>query len=397
MKAVGIDIGTAFIASAQYNKNNIKANYVRDGFIIFPYIEQKVTMLKQSKVPYIIKQRPGTEKQDIYVLGNEAFDLAVLFSAELRRPLASGIISAKEKDTEFILKEIIRRVAGEGQQGDIAHYTVPANPVDKDFNITYHREMFKRFLTDLGYQATPLNEAMAVAYSELEDKDLTGLCCSFGAGMTNVALSYKGLEIFAFSVARGGDYIDKQVADSRGITVSDASAEKEKSTFDLLDPKDDVEEAITIFYRDMLEYVIGHISNAMEEHRRKIKLSDPLSFVVAGGTTMPKGFLKLLVNALKDNPLPIPVGKVWQPKNPVMSVCKGCLRSAQRGIEDDKHDGVKDISDGDNKKHAYPKAPKKEVKPEIPKERTQKEKREDEGRAEAINVGGFAEAIDLSK
>jgi len=145
MKAVGIDIGTAFIASAQYNKNNIKANYVRDGFIVFPYIEQKVTMLKQSKIPHIIKERQGTNKKDIYVLGNEAFDLAVLFSAELRRPLASGVISAKEKDTEFILKEIIRRVAGEGQQGDIAHYSVPANPVDTDFNITYHREMFKRF------------------------------------------------------------------------------------------------------------------------------------------------------------------------------------------------------------------------------------------------------------
>lgn len=396
MKAVGIDIGTAFIAGARYAKDNVTAKYVRNGFFVMPFAEQRMLMLKSSKVPFIVKDRPNIPgKKDIYVIGNEAFDMSGLFGQPMRRPMASGVISAKERDTEFILKEIIKRVAGKGETGDTCFYSIPADPVDQDFSVVYHREIFKRFLADEGFDAEPLNEGMAVAYSELEDKNLTGLCVSCGAGMANVALSYMGLEIFSFSVARCGDWLDQQVAQSRGISVADATMEKEKTEFDLLAPKDDVEEAIAIFHRSMLEYTIGHISAALEQHRRKIKLKEPLPFVVAGGTSCPKGFLRLLANALKENPLPIPVGKVWQASNPVLAVCRGCLRAAQRKLGDDRHDGVTDVSGGQNKKHAYPTAPK-----EIPTPaRTPADDRKDEEKAQVLShgAGGFAEAIDLSQ
>ena len=96
MKAIGVDIGTAFIASARYQKDNVAAKIVRDGFFVMPYLAQREHMLKESKVPFIVKDRANVEgKKDIYVIGNEAFDMAVLFGQELRRPLASGVISAK--------------------------------------------------------------------------------------------------------------------------------------------------------------------------------------------------------------------------------------------------------------------------------------------------------------
>ena len=256
--------------------------------------------------------------------------------------------------------------------------------------------MFRRFLTDLGYKAEPVNEAMAIAWSELEDKDLTGCAISFGAGMVNAALAWKGLEIFSFSVAKSGDWVDQQVAKSRGIAISDATAAKEDEGLDLLNPKDDVQEAITIFYKSMLEYSIGHVSAAMEKHRRDIKVKEPLNFVVAGGTTMPKGFLRLLADALKEHPLPIPVGKVWQAKNPVLAVAKGCLKAAQKLVQDTNYDGVKDISNGQNEKHAYPTKPK-----EVPAEKldlSPKDKREQQERAKIVSnvVGGYTEAIDLT-
>jgi len=192
-----------------------------------------------------------------------------------------------------------------------------------------------------------------------------------------------------------GDFIDRMVSESRGIPISDATAEKEKPDFNLLEPKDDIEEAITIFYKNTLEYVLEHTVIAMEQHKNNIKLSEPLSVVIAGGTSMPKGFLQLLTNALKENPLPIPVGKVWQAQNPVMAVCKGCLRVAQKALEDPKTDGVTDISNGKNLKHQYPTA----VKEEAVKEKTPKEKRDDVERAKVLSQGvsGFAESIDISK
>lgn len=391
MKAVGLDIGTAFIASAKYGKgDNITARYVRDGFFKMKAVDQREEMLKMSKISYVKKDK------DLYVIGNEAFDMAVLFSQDLRRPLADGVISSKELETEFILKEILRRVAGDGEKGDVAYYSIPANPVDRDFNNIYHKEMFRRFLESFGYTAYPLNEAMAVAYSELSDYDFTGLSCSFGAGQTNVAMAYKGMEIFSFSVARCGDWIDKQVAQVRGIPTSDVAAEKEKKDFDLLNPNDETEQAIQIYYKAMLGYVVENIVSATEKHRNKIKLKDRLPFVVAGGTSMPKGFLHMLARVLKENPLPIPVGKVWQAKNPIMSVCKGCLIAAQKELKDDNYDGVTDISEGDNAKHQYPQKDKNKNKPVEDKaqDKSEKDLREDKVKS-AVMSQGLEESIDL--
>jgi hypothetical protein len=403
MKAIGVDIGTAFIGSMWQEKTGTRAKYVRDGFFKMPWAQQRVFMLEKSHVNFLVKDRPNVPGQkDIFVVGNEAFDMAVMFGQDLKRPLKDGIISAQEKETEFILKEIIKEVVGVGEPGDVAVYSIPADPVDRDFNNIYHREIFKRFITEAGYKASPLNEGMAVIYSELEDKDFSGLGISFGAGLVNIALAYRSMEIFSFSISNSGDYIDKNVASSRAIPISEASAYKERvddekkgsKAFDLLHPVDDVDEAIKIFYEAMLEYVLQYIVANVEKHQKKIKLSEPLSFVVAGGTTMPKGFMTLLENALKAHPLPIPVGKVWQAKNPVMAVCRGCLRMAQSQLSDEKYDGVVDISGGENKKHQYPTKPKEVV--EAPKVKTQKDKTEAVDKARIVeNSAGMTDAINL--
>jgi hypothetical protein len=412
MKAIGVDIGTAFIAGARYQKNNIQAIYIRDGFFKMPWSQQRETMLKRSGkgnrgVPFIVKDRPNVPgKRDIFVIGNEAFDMAVLFGQPLRRPLKDGIISAAERETEFILKEIIRRAAGQGEPGDIAYYSVPANPIDRpDINNIYHTEMFRRFLMEAGYKPTPLNEGMAVAYSELADHDFTGLSASLGAGLVNCSLAYKGMEVFSFAINKSGDFIDEQVAKSRGIPVSDATSVKESwddpttghKGLDLCNPQDDVEEAIVIFYKHTLEYVLSNLALHLEEHKRKIKLKDPLPFVVAGGTTKPRGFLKLFAQALKENPLPIPIGKVWQAKDAVMAVCKGCLTAAQAELSDDGYDGVHDVSGGENKKHQYPTKPKEVA--EAKTSETPKEKRDNRTKSEVLQQAneGFADAIDLQE
>ena len=116
--------------------------------------------------------------------------------------------------------------------------------------------------------------------------------------------------------------------------------------------------------------------------------------MVAGGTSCPKGFLRLLANAIKENPFPIPVGKVWQASNPVMAVCRGCLRAAQLKMGTEHYDGVKDISNGENKKHAYPNKPKEQPKPVLSP--GQEKKKEELAEVMSQDLGGFKEAIDLS-
>ncbi|MCK9440910.1 MAG: cell division FtsA domain-containing protein [Methanothrix sp.] len=329
-KAIGVDIGTAFIVSGLYNQNDeIVTKSVRDGFFKLETSKQKKNMLDSSGVNYI--------KMDdyLYVVGNEAFDMAVLFEQTLRRPLKDGVLSATEKESEIILKEILKQVVGKCDSNDILYYSVPANPVDSNFDIIYHEAKFKTFFEELGLKnINTLNEAMAIVNAELADKMFTGLAISFGAGMTNVAMSYRGLEIFSFSVARGGDWIDNEVAQNRQISLSDATATKEDENFNLLNPKDIIEDAIRIFYNAHLDYVINHIRKNLELHSRKIKLKEPLKVVLSGGTSKPKGFIELFKKKIADKPLNISIGDIVQASNTLDAVARGCLIAAKRDLLD---------------------------------------------------------------
>lgn len=331
-KAVGVDVGTAFIVSALYDENQqISSTSIRDGFYKMEATKQKRNMLQSSNVSYI------TIGDQLFVVGNEAFDMAVLFEEKLRRPLRNGVLSADEKEAEPVLMEILRQVAGQGSVNDIVYYSVPANPVDSNFDIIYHEAMFKSFFGKLGFDKNkvyPLNETMAIVNSELADTMFTGLAISFGAGMTNVAMAYRGLEIFSFSVARGGDWIDHEVATNRQISLADATATKEDEDFDLLNPTDSIQDAIRIFYTAHLDYVCKHIAQNLEAHKRKIKLRDKLKIVLSGGTSKPNGFIKLFEQQLVKTPWSIPVGEIVHASNPLDAVARGCLIAAQRDLLD---------------------------------------------------------------
>jgi actin-like ATPase involved in cell morphogenesis len=332
VRALGVDVGTAFIVSGKYNdKQEIITKSIRDGFFKLESTKQRKNMLDSSDVHYLKMD------DNLFVVGNEAFDMAVLFEQTLRRPLKDGVLSATEKESEPILIEILKQVVGTCNSNDIVYYSVPADPVDSNFDVIYHEAKFKHFFQSIGLRnINPLNEAMAIVNSELADTKFTGLAISFGAGMTNVAMSYRGLEIFSFSIARGGDWIDKEVSQNRQISLADATATKESEDFDLSNPKDVVEDAIRIFYDAHLDYVCNYIVKNIEKHERKIKLKDKLKIVLSGGTSKPKGFLDLFKKQLEKKSWNIPIGDIVHASNPLDAVARGCLIAAQRDLLDNE-------------------------------------------------------------
>ena len=65
-------------------------------------------------------------------------------------------------------------------------------------------------LDELGYEATSINEGLAVVYGELEDSNYTGIGISCGGGLCNVCLAYLSVPVLSFSIPKAGDYIDYQ-------------------------------------------------------------------------------------------------------------------------------------------------------------------------------------------
>jgi len=272
----------------------------------------------------------------LYVIGDEALQFANMFNKETRRPLSRGVISPTEKEALPIMELLIKSVVGEPScEGEIVYFSVPGEPLDADFNVIYHIKMIEGFLKSLGYAPNPINEAHAVILSELGGEEFTGIGLSFGGGMVNVCLSFMSVPIFKFSVAKSGDWIDQQVAMAVNETASRVSAVKE-SSLDLNKTKNvsKIESALSIYYNHLIEYVVENIKQEFTKAKKMPQIARPISIVLSGGTSLPKGFCQRFKEISDRLKLPISVGDVRMAGQPLRSVAKGALVAAS--VDEDK-------------------------------------------------------------
>jgi actin-like ATPase involved in cell morphogenesis len=321
--AKGLDLGTGNIVGAYLEgEDTFKYRSFRNIFVPIEKTPMVKGMLKKLGAPWV--EMDG----HIYALGQQALDLAAAFNSAPRRPMAKGVINPGETQALPILRAIIKEALGEpSKKGESVFYSVPGDPVDQKFNAVYHEGVFKKLLGELGYTPHPINEGNSVIYSELLDDNLSGFGVSFGAGMCNVCCSVVSIEAFKFSVACSGDYIDSNVATAKGISDVKALMAKE-AIEDLRKPKNEVEEAIAFYYQHMLDYVAKHIKQALLNLPKLPDFPKPPKVVVAGGTSLPKGFLEVFEAALKAQELPIQLGKVVRAEDPLKAIAKGCLFAA---------------------------------------------------------------------
>ena len=323
-KGKGVDIGTMFVKCAHKESGEIVFRSQRNAFFGVEHTDFTKKILDNSRVKYIIKG------DNLYVVGDEALQFANMFNKDTRRPLSKGVISPTEKEALPIVELLIKSVVGEPtHKGEIVYFSIPGEPLDADFNVIYHIKMVEGFLKTLGYAPKPINEAHAIILSELAEEDFTGMGLSFGGGMVNVCLSFMSVPIFKFSVAKSGDWIDQQVAMAVDETASRVSSIKE-SSLDLSKEGDlsKIESALSIYYNHLIEYVIESIKQEFAKARRLPKIPKPISIILSGGTSLPRGFSGRFKQILDRLKLPIPVGSVRMASQPLRSVAKGALVAA---------------------------------------------------------------------
>ena len=169
---VGMDIGTMTCISAVMKDEGISYKVQRDAFFDIENNMMSKSMLTKLKANFIESE----DKKHLYVVGDEALEMANFFNREIRRPLSQGVISTREKEALAMIKIILHGVIGDPiQQNEVCHFSVPATPVDADYNIVYHQNILKSFVTSFGYKAVPMNEATAIGWSELENDNYTGM------------------------------------------------------------------------------------------------------------------------------------------------------------------------------------------------------------------------------
>jgi hypothetical protein len=324
---LGLDIGTMNLVSARTTvggQTQIKS--VRDAFLDLPADAEK--MLRLSKTPYMIK---GDE---LILLGGTAIEMANIMNREVRRPLHKGLISNTETDALEILSVLIESIVGKPlEDNEVCYYSIPANPLDDPGKSnTYHSGIFERILSELGYDPYPSNEALAIIYSNCKDTTFSGIGISFGAGMVNISASYQTQPILPlqFSLARGGDYIDEMAAQARGSTASRMTVLKESPDFSMLNPQGSDQEALAIFYRDLITYSLTNISKQFKAAGSSVSFPNPVPLIVSGGTSQAKGFLETFQEIFdkKKARLGLPISEIRAATDPLNAVAQGLVVQA---------------------------------------------------------------------
>ncbi len=319
----GLDVGTMNLVGAMLDADNkTKIKKIRHTFLDIDINPFTKNMLKQQKIKY------AEMGKKVYVLGDAAFELANIMNKTVRRPMKDGVISPGEADAVQIFGLLIDAVIGKASEKDqLCYYAVPADPIDADYNVVYHSSVIGGALKNLGYKAKPLNEGHAIVFSELGEKDFTGIGISCGGGMFNVCVSYKTIPAISFSTSRAGDWIDKNVAQVLGIKQNRATAIKEKG-ININKPKNREEEAVVIYYRNLINYTLTNIKNKFETAEQVPQFPDPVDIACAGGSSMIGGFVDVFKEELNKLDFPIPINDVRLAEEPLYATAKGCLLAA---------------------------------------------------------------------
>jgi hypothetical protein len=318
--AIGLDIGTSRVVAAAQMAGSEKYEAELNAFVAIPYSKMTAASLTREHVPHAVSG------DQILVYGNESARMADLLGREVRRPMTHGVLNSDEPESLMQMETILSSVLDELPRDARVCFSVPAAPLGAAEELTYHEATVRQILDKLGFQNTmSLNEGLAVIYSELEESNYTGIGVSCGGGLCNVAAAYMSVPVLSFSVAKGGDFIDQSAAGVTGEMINRVRLLKEESFHFNGHYADKVQQALTVYYDDMIEAVVEGLKTAFHNSRNVPKAGRPAPLVLSGGGSMPPGFRERFEKALQQASLPVPVTEVRLAKNPLHATAHGAL------------------------------------------------------------------------
>lgn len=320
---VGLDLGTSYIVAAhEIEEMSVFIKSERNAFLSVRCDQVTKDLLTKLKLRYAVSNNI------MYVLGRSALDLATIFNREVQRSMSYGILNPLEAKSIPMIKLLVQSILWiPREQGEICCFSVPAAPVDRDQDTVYHRSVFDGMLKSIGFEPITIDEGYAVVLSELAYKDFTGIGISCGGGLVNVCASFKSVPALSFSISRGGDWIDASAASVLGIPAAAVTAVKERG-MNIKAPSGREEEAIAIYYRDLIHYILETISGVFSKSASAPQFNKPVDIIFAGGTSMVGGFLDVVKEEIDVVGAGLPVGDVLRAEEPFTSVARGCLFSA---------------------------------------------------------------------
>jgi hypothetical protein len=344
MDKLGLDLGTKHIVLAwRENSGNIRHRYEVNGYMVLrkddAFTEQLLIKNGVSYVPH---------EDNLIAIGSKAEKLAYMFNKTLCRPMAEGGVSKFDEHAQeimaIIIKSIIESAMGKQlQNGTTLYYCTTAKPINSErLNIDFHKKVVKLMIEAYAGQskinAHHINEARCLIMEEPG----AAIGISWGAGTVTVHAGYMGVPIFEFSIVGAGDWVDVEAAKRFGYdpdkpggnyreTPTTIAVAKHKIDLAVQPDPGSVDQAVKIMYEILVENVVRSIVRGFNDNRDKIRFSEAVPVINAGGTCMPKGFIELLRSKLSGvkHELCVPIGDIKIADDPLFAVARGCLLAAE--------------------------------------------------------------------
>ncbi len=322
--AVGLDIGTSKTVFAQKDSNgNNEYASQRNAFINVDFSKFTKDILAQNQINHY------KDGDSLIVYGDGAEIFANMLNTETRRPMRNGLLNANEEHAIKILKGILDDLLPPSpSKNSPLCFSIPGAPKNSTTDLIYHETVLTRLLDEKGYNAKSINEGMAVVFAELEKENFTGFGVSAGGGMCNVCLSYLSIPHISYSIVKGGDYIDDAVA-SVTSEVNTRVRDIKENELDLLEkPQNDIEEALHIYYDDLIKTLVNSMKESIEKTSKIPKVEAPIPIVLSGGTAKPNGFMERFETFLDKVNFPLEISEIRIASDPLNATAKGALIAA---------------------------------------------------------------------
>ncbi|HWB84254.1 MAG TPA: hypothetical protein VG675_08955 [Bryobacteraceae bacterium] len=320
---LGLDVGTSRIVVARSAEKKYQYESQLNAFITLPYSKLAESLLIRENVFHEVQ---GSE---IVVAGNDAQQFAEVFHVETRRPMRNGVLNPQEPHSLSVVRRIIQKLVGPATSTEQKiFFSVPAPLPNQENGNAYHEASIRQILTDLGYTATPIEEGLAVVFGDLGASNYTGIGVSCGSGLCNVCLAVLSVPVLSFSVPKAGDFIDTQAALVTGEVSTRLRIQKEQA-FRLNGLSTDrVQNALTVYYDEMIQNLVNALRGNLATAHRLPKLDHSIPLVLSGGTAMPKGFVDRFGAVLRSQEFPVRLSDVRVSPDPLNSTARGALMAA---------------------------------------------------------------------
>jgi len=319
----GLDVGTSRIVVARREDKKYRFEAQLNAFITLPWSRLTESLLQREEVFHEV------EGDEIVVAGNDAEKFAEVFHVETRRPMLRGVLNPHEPHSLAVVRSIVTKLLGRAGADDTkVLFSVPAPVDNQEDGLAHHEASIRQILTALGYDASPIEEGLAVVFGEMSTSNYSGFGISCGSGLCNVCLAELSLPVISFSIPKAGDFIDTHSAAVTGERATRIRVQKEQA-FHLNGPSGDrVQNALTVYHDDVIRTLTNALRSKIATAQQMPKLNRPVPVVLSGGTAMPKGFLDRFIAGLRTRDFPVRISEVRLSSDPLNSTARGALMAA---------------------------------------------------------------------